>query len=230
MPFPVLDAFQKGRECTVPLIIDNNSDDAGVIEALGVAPAILLQKMGRRRLLVRSLYPGVTDERQLGRQVEQDTLFAAFGRRISYLHSAKAPTWRYDFTDLGANESNGLSHGGEVPFALGTVDVCQCLSRMVTPLDRTVKRRIGDRRAAFIGRHRPTGETDWPQDDQRRGQVLEIGDQETACPTLFGPPNQCHHRHCAEMCWAYKREGQVKQWVFPLQQVSTHCCKSVGAR
>ena len=105
VPGPLLEAFQKGQEHPVPLIIGNNSADASVVESFGVDPAALVQKMGKARILVRSLYPGVSDQKQLGREVARDALFTAFGRRIAYLDSAKAPTWRYYFNHVGLNAS-----------------------------------------------------------------------------------------------------------------------------
>ena len=70
-------------------VIGNNSADASVVEAFGVDPATPVQKMGKVRILVRSLYPGGTDQSQLGREVARDALFTAFARRIAYLHSTK---------------------------------------------------------------------------------------------------------------------------------------------
>ena len=187
IPMPFLEAFQKGREHPVPLIIGNNSADASVVESFGVDPAVLVQKMGKARIFVRSLYPGVSDQSQLGREVARDALFTAFGRRIAYLHSTKAPTWRYYFSHVGPNTSTGVVQGGEVPFVLGTLEGCQCLGRPVTPLDRKVERRTGDRWAAFVLIHRPAGEVEWPIDDRQRGQVLEIGDEDTARPGFMAP-------------------------------------------
>ncbi len=163
---PLLEAFQKGREHPVPLIIGNNSADASVVEAFGVDPAVLVQKTGKSRILVRSLYPGVFDQSQLGREMARDALFTAFGRRIAYLHSTKAPTWRDYFNhvvlDATAGATTGVSHGGEVPFVLGTLEGCQCLGRPVTPLDRTVERRTADRWAAFVRIQRPSGKSSGP--------------------------------------------------------------------
>ena len=62
IPMPLLEAFQKGREHPVPLIIGNNSDDASVVESFGVDPADLMQKMAKARIFVRSVYPGVCDQ------------------------------------------------------------------------------------------------------------------------------------------------------------------------
>ena len=185
MPLPLLEAFQKGREHPVPLIIGNNSGDASVVEAFGVDPAALVEKMGKARILVRSLYPGVADARQLGRDVARDALFTAFARRIAYLHSARAPTWRYYFSHDGADASTGVIHGGEVPFALGTVESCRCIGRPVTPLDLAVERRLGDRWAAFARTGRPEGEVMWSPDNRARGVALDIGDRDTPRPAFM---------------------------------------------
>lgn len=176
VPVPMLQAFQEGREAPVPLIIGSNSDDASVAVAFGIDPAQLVQRMGRARILVRSYYPGVTDDHQLGREVARDVVFTAFARRIAYLHTAKAPTWRYYFSH--ARALTGAGHGAEVPFALGTVEQCQCLGKPPNAADRAVERRVGDRWAAFAKTGKPVGEPVWEPDNRIRGWVLEIGDDE----------------------------------------------------
>ena len=181
VPMPLLEAFQRGQEAAVPLIIGSNSDDASVALAFGIDPAQLVQKMGRARILVRSYYPGVADDRQLGRQVARDVVFTAFARRIAYLHSSKAPTWRYYFSRAGSSP-NGAGHGAEVPFVLGTVEPCQCLGGPVTQLDKDVERRMGDRWTAFASTGAPAGSPTWEPDNRSRGWALEIGDDETGRP------------------------------------------------
>ncbi len=181
VPMPLLDAFQQGREAAVPLIVGSNSDDASVAVAFGIDPAQLVQKMGRAHVLVRSFYPGVTDNSQLGQNVARDVVFTAFARRIAYLHSARAPTWRYYFAHSGTTPS-GAGHGAEVPFVLGTVEQCQCLGRSPTPLDLAVARRVGDRWAAFASTGKPTGIPAWEPDNRSRGWALEIGAEETGRP------------------------------------------------
>ena len=175
LPLPILEAFQKGHQHAVPLVIGNNSDDASVVEAFNVDPAALVRKMGGARKLVSALYPGVSDERQLGREVARDAIFTAFARRIAYLHSAKAPTWRYYFAGTNVN---GMVHGGEVPYVFGTLDMCQCIGRPVQPSDRALEGRMSGRWAAFVNSHSPDGKTMWPQDNRRPGQVLEIGERD----------------------------------------------------
>ena len=181
VPMPLLEAFQKGREAAVPLVIGSNSDDASVAVAFGIDPAQLIEKMGRANVLVRPYYPGVTDNRQLGLQVARDVVFTAFARRIAYLHSARAPTWRYYFSHAGT-ASTGAGHGAEVPFALGTVDYCRCLGRSPNAVDRTVERRMGDRWASFASTGTPAGEPVWEPDNRGRGWALEIGDDDFSRP------------------------------------------------
>ena len=113
IPMPLLEAFQKGQVHPVPLIIGNNNDDASVVDSFGFDPAVLGQQMGKARIFVRSLLPGVSDQSQLGREVARDALFTASGRRIAYLHSTKAPAWRNFFNHVGPNASIGEVHGGE---------------------------------------------------------------------------------------------------------------------
>ena len=74
IPVPLLEAFQKGRKHPVPLFIGNNSVDANVVESFGVDPAVLVKKIGKARILVRSLYPGASHQSQLGREVARDAL------------------------------------------------------------------------------------------------------------------------------------------------------------
>ena len=88
VPRPMLQAFREGREAAVPLVVGSNSDDASVVLAFGIEPAQLVQQLGKARVVVRSLYPGVADDAQLGREVARDVVFTAFARRIAFLHAA----------------------------------------------------------------------------------------------------------------------------------------------
>ena len=179
VPAPLLEAFQQGREAAVPLIIGSNSDDASVAIAFGVEPAQLVRKLGRARVLLQPLYPGVEDAGQLGREVARDVVFTAFARRIAYLHSRKSATWRYYFSHAGAG------HGAEVPYVFGTVRQCGCLGGPATPLDLAVEDRLGGRWAAFAISGKPDGGVPWPPDNRLRGLVLEIGEQETPRPAFM---------------------------------------------
>ncbi|MBC7598518.1 MAG: carboxylesterase/lipase family protein [Polaromonas sp.] len=183
VPLPLLEVFQQGREAAVPLVIGSNSDDASVVLAFGIDPAQAVQKLGKARVLVKAFYPEVKDERQLGLAMGRDVGFTAFARRIAYLHSQKAPSWRYYFSHTGVGAgSAGAGHGAEVPYVMGTTQQCQCLGQPATPLDLAVEHRLGDRWVGFASTGKPEGGVAWPQDDRGRGVVLDIGDQDTVRP------------------------------------------------
>ena len=126
LPMPILSAFQRGLEAPVPLIIGSNSDEASVAVAFGVDPAKLVARLGAAKILVRPLYPGVTDPSQLGREVVRDVVFGAYARRIAYLHSARAPTWRYYYSRIPSGQRTsltGVPHGGEIPDVFGADEI-----------------------------------------------------------------------------------------------------------
>lgn len=179
VPQPLLQAFQRGSEAAVPLVIGSNSNDASVALAFGIKPAALVTKLGGAKTLVRLLYPGVADDAELGRQVARDAVFTAFARRIAYLHVQRAPTWRYYF-DHG--RPSGAGHGIEVPYVMGTVASCQCLGAPASAADLAVEQRLGDRWVAFARTGQPDAVVPWPADDRGRGVVLEIGETDTPRP------------------------------------------------
>ena len=187
VPMPILQAFQQGRESAVPLIIGNNSNDASVALAFGIDPAALVKQMGKARVLVKPLYPGVGDDRQLGLQVARDVVFTSFARRIAYLHSNKSPTWRYFFSHAASDapDPDGVGHGFEVPFVMGTTATCACLVGSVTAADLDVERRVGDRWFRFASSGEPDGMVRWENDRRLRPMALEIGAQDTPRPAFM---------------------------------------------
>ena len=183
VPLPLLDAFRQGRQAAVPLVIGSNSDDASVAVAFGIDPAALVARLGAARILVKPLYPGVTDAAQLGREVARDVAFTAFARRIAYLHLRKAPTWRYYFShqpSAAVGPRRGVAHGAEVPLVLGTSVRCACLGAPVQPQDLQVQARVGERWARFARTGQPDGAPPCPADKRFRGAVLNIGDEDEA--------------------------------------------------
>ena len=186
LPATIVQTFQQGRQTPVPLLIGSNSDEASVAAAFGVDSARLLDQLGRAKVLVKTLHPGVTDDGQLGREVVRDALFTAYAKRIATLHSAKAPTWRYYFSHRPAgrrSEPGGVGHGGEVPYVHGNTRTCDCLGAAPDALDDAVERRVGDAWAGFAR----TGALPWERDDRVRGFVMEIAADDIARPRFMRP-------------------------------------------
>ncbi len=187
LPQPILAVFQAQQQAKVPLIIGSNSDESSVAVVMGLDPAALVKKLGAARILVRPMYPGVTDEGELGRQVVRDVGFTAFSRRIAVLHSKTTPTWRYYFSFVPQQAralKAGAAHGDEVTAVFGTGDLCACLPTPLTDTDREVGRQMAARWVAFAKVGDPgvaaTASTPrWPPDSRYRPVVLEFGEQQT---------------------------------------------------
>ena len=181
LPRPVLAAFQRGSEARLPLIVGNNSYDASVAEGFGVQPAKLVERMGAARIVVRRVYPDLGDDAALGREVANDVLFSAYARRIAFLHSARAPTWRYYFGRVAegarAKLSSGVPHGGEIAAVFDLDDACGCLGAPLTEADRAASHRVADYWTGFARNAIPVadGAPAWPTDGRKRAETLEFG-------------------------------------------------------
>jgi para-nitrobenzyl esterase len=182
LPELILTAFQRGAEAKAPLIIGSNSDEGSIAAAFGIDPAKLVQRLGAARLLVDWLYPSNLSDAQLGREVVRDLVFTTFVRRIAWLHSARAPTWRYYFSYVPVGLRGrlpGVPHGGEIAFTMDTVDVCRCLGT-ITDTDRNVARRVSSYWISFARANVPmaTGGVGWPLDGRNESKLLEFGERE----------------------------------------------------
>ncbi len=183
MPRPLLAAFQARQQAAVPLLIGSNSNESSVALAFGLEPAALVKKLGAGRILVGPLYPGVSDDAELGRQVVRDLAFTAFARRIAVLQSKQAPTFRY-YVDLVPQAvragSAGVAHGGEVPWVFGTADSCGCLGAELVDADRDAGAALLQRWAAFARSGRPdvAAGPAWPADALLQPVVMMFGAQQ----------------------------------------------------
>ncbi len=182
LPATILSTFQRGGEAALPLIIGNNSDEASVAVAFGIEPAALVTKLGAARIAIKPLYPDVKDDAQLGREVVRDVLFSAFARRIAYLHSTRAPTWRYYFSRVPTNQRAtmpGVSHGGEIATVFDIDDACGCLGAPLSADDRAYAKRVGDLWVAFTRGAIPESPDvpAWPRDGRAAARTMEFGDE-----------------------------------------------------
>ena len=180
LPQPILDTFRKRKQARLPLVIGSNSDEATVATAFGVDPAKLVEKLRAGKYLLKTLYPGVSDDAQLGRETLRDLVFTAYARQIAYLHSRSAPVWRYYFSHVQQGLQGkvpGVGHGGEIPFVMDTRDDCGCLVAPFTAADRDFARQVGDYWYAFALSGDPgvAGAPGWTQDSVRKAQLLEFG-------------------------------------------------------
>jgi len=124
LPVPLFDVFESGNQLQLPLIIGSNSDDSSVLNDFGFGPDKVIELLHMLGIYddVKTLYPGVTADDELGRQVGRDLLFTTMSFLIVERHTAKAPSWRYYF-DYVAEQSDylkGTRHSYEIPYVLDT--------------------------------------------------------------------------------------------------------------
>ncbi len=178
---PFLDAFEKGEEAPVPLIIGSNSDEASVAASFGIDPDRVIKSMGLAGVVLKQLYPEVKNNRELGREVIRDSIFATLVRRIADLHSQRAPTWRYYFsyvpTRLRAREP-GVPHGGEIVFMLGTADFVPSCKNTFTEADRAMLQRVNTYWFEFVraGKPQASGNPVWQNHDEANDMTMEFGE------------------------------------------------------
>lgn len=181
LPERLVDIFLKGNEAPVPLIIGSNSDEATVAILFGIDPAKLIEKMGIAKIALKPLYPGVTDNNELGRQLIRDLIFTAFVKRIADLHAQRAPSWRYYFTYVPVNlrdKEPGVPHGGEIVFVMGTGDLAPQYKAIFTDADREMSKRVGDYWFQFArtSKPNPQGEPAWDQASRTSDKTMEFGE------------------------------------------------------
>jgi carboxylesterase type B len=130
------------------------------------------------------------DAAELGRQLARDVVFTAFARRIAYLQSSKAPTWRYYYSQVleqAPGKPPGALHDAEVPAVFGSAERCNCLAAAPTASDRALWSRLKERWAAFAreGEPKAEGAAAWPKDGRLRQTVMEFGATEQVQPEFM---------------------------------------------
>ncbi len=181
LPQSIQDIFAAGKEAPLPLILGNTSDDGSVAVAFGIDPADVIKRLGVARIAVRALYPGVKDDRELGRQVARDLVFTMAARWTADRHSRLAPSWRYyfDYTAVKdrAKFPNGVPHGGDILFVLNTGDIFHGAKGILTDEDREFARRVSDYWFEFARTGKPAskGGPEWPNHNNKQDRTMLFG-------------------------------------------------------
>ena len=176
--------FGKGCPQDRGISVDPAGDPGATLEdclflAFGVDPATLMKRLGAARVAINPLYSGQDDEAALGREVVTDVAFAAYARRIAYLHVTHAPTWRYHFSRVADNLrpqlDSGVRDGGEIAEVFDLGDGCP--GAPLTEAHRAASLRITDYWVAFARDGIPAAHDApaWPRDGRQRAQTLEFG-------------------------------------------------------
>jgi para-nitrobenzyl esterase len=193
LPESIQDIFAAGKEAPVPLILGSTSDDSSVVVAFGVDPAEVIKKLGASHIFVKALYPGVPNQRELGRQVVRDLIFTMPVRWAADRHAKRANTWRYYFDYTAVNgrpkSPNGVPHGSEIVYALDTGDIFEDTRAVFTDADRDYARRVSGYFFEFARSGKPAspGSPPWINDKVGQDRTLEFGSTMVLKPNFMKP-------------------------------------------
>lgn len=187
LPQPMLDVFFSGGQHPMPVLVGSNSDEASVMGVFGVDLAGEIAKLRRERRfglgIIRLLYPGVRDDRELGRQVCRDMAFTTLGYVVMQAQRrVNQPCWRYWFDYVAEAERgtylHGTWHGNEVPYVFDTLALAEPARRYVNARDLAFSARVADywiRFARGADRQVLDGPVPWPAAVRGRDRLLRIG-------------------------------------------------------
>ncbi|XXF74922.1 carboxylesterase family protein [Myxococcaceae bacterium GXIMD 01537] len=177
LPNSIIETFRAGTEARLPLILGSTSDDSSVVVDFGVDPVKIIEMLREKNIPIKTLYPGVPDDHELGRQVCRDIVFTLVPRQIAELHSKRAPTWRYYFEYVAEamvpERPDGVPHGGEVPFFFETADDCPPTSGMLTEKDKEFSRVVTGYVVEFARTGSPGSE--WVSHQTTQDRTMRLG-------------------------------------------------------
>ncbi|MHB8530198.1 MAG: carboxylesterase/lipase family protein, partial [Caulobacteraceae bacterium] len=159
------EAFARGQEAAVPLIIGSNSNEASLLGVLGTLPASLRQTLTPA---LRAAYAGETnDQAELVRHVFGDGAFGAPARWIAARASRKAPSWLYYFSYVPPWQRPfrvGVNHASEIPFVFDSLDAVPDRAGRLTPGERAQAAFVHSCWVGFArtGRPKCAGSPAWP--------------------------------------------------------------------
>jgi len=103
-------------------------------------------------------------------------------RWLADRHARRAPTWRYYFDYVTvANRAkfpNGVQHGAEIPYVLGTLGLLATTKDIANEQDHAVARQMSTYWFEFARMGKPAagGSPAWPSHRGRQDRTLVVGD------------------------------------------------------
>lgn len=178
LPRSILSTFKAQQQARVPLILGSTSDDVSVMEAMGRDPMDVLQALRGHNVPIGLLYPGVSPDEELARQVCRDIVFTLIPRQIADLHQKASDVWRcyfeYTAAELRPEFPDGVPHGSDVPYFLDTVSRCPPMQFVLTEEDRAYARQVSSWLLQFARTGAPASATEWPKHRQGEDRILRM--------------------------------------------------------
>ncbi|MFI4975602.1 MAG: carboxylesterase/lipase family protein [Caulobacterales bacterium] len=175
----VTQAFARGDEANLPLIIGSNSFEASLIALFGGDPVEVAKRVPPD---LRAAYAAeAPDDKSLAYATFTDGVMGAPARWIAARRSASGPAWLYYFSYLPIPRRGiqvGANHAGEIPYAFDSQEKIPGRAKLLTDSDRAVTSMMHACWVAFAKHGRPdckVGEQPWPAYTPQSDQLAEFG-------------------------------------------------------
>lgn len=183
--------FQAGRAIDVPLMIGANSNEASVMNALGVPLESALAFVGDIDQ-ARAVYGRDLTIEELSRQVIGDAWFVAPARWIAEQSSKGAPSYLYHFdyvVESARRRQPGANHGGELIYLFQTWNAFPTARAAMTPSDEAFAKAISACWVAFAKTAAPRCDLarDWSAYDPQ-SDLTFVFDEDSAPRQGFRKP------------------------------------------
>jgi para-nitrobenzyl esterase len=183
-------AFARGDNIHVPLIIGSNSFEASLMQASKVSASDYVAKAPAA---LRAVYAQeAPDDASLARALFTDQVMGAPARWIAGKSSAGAPTWLYYFSYVRVQARThlpGANHASQVPYVFDSQDLIPVYSKEIVDEDRAVAKLMHSCVVGFAKTGAPacgSGQV-WPAYTPAGDQLLEFG-QSTGVRTHLRKP------------------------------------------
>jgi para-nitrobenzyl esterase len=171
------EAFARGDNIHVPLIIGSNSYEASLMLSFGIPRAPFLAATPASTKAVYT--EDAADEAALASDIFTDQIMGAPARWVAGKSSAGAPTWLYYFSYVRVKQRArlpGANHASEIPYVFNSQDAIPVYSTEIVDADRGVASLMHSCIVGYVKTGRPTCDhQDWPTYSLASDQLLEIG-------------------------------------------------------
>jgi para-nitrobenzyl esterase len=169
-------AFARGHQAAVPLIIGSNSWEASLLPPAGYAAYLAAATPETKAAYATE----ASDDASLAQAVFTDATMGAPARWIAARQSAKAPAWLYYFSYVRVDRRGkipGANHTSENPYVFDSQMGIPNYSAEIVDEDRAMAKLVHSCWVAFAKTGVPTcaGAPAWPTYTPQADQLMEFG-------------------------------------------------------